>query len=94
MKRYVTDEQRSRRPIFIATLQAAASWLFFKAVRAGLAVTTSLSELIRKERETRKISQMATDRRVAMKMDRRRRCSSVTYRSRYAPSSRLADGPF
>jgi len=27
--RYVTDEQRSRRPIFIATLQAVASWLFF-----------------------------------------------------------------
>jgi hypothetical protein len=27
-------------------------------------------------------------------MGRRRRCSSVTYRSRYAPSSRLADDPF
>jgi hypothetical protein len=26
---YVTDEQRSRRPIFIATLRAVASWLFF-----------------------------------------------------------------
>jgi hypothetical protein len=25
----VTDEQRSRRPIFNATLRAAASWLFF-----------------------------------------------------------------
>ena len=32
--------------------------------------------------------------RVAMKMGRRPRCSSVTYRFRYAPSSRLADGPF
>ncbi|HYY29789.1 MAG TPA: hypothetical protein VE860_17740, partial [Chthoniobacterales bacterium] len=29
LKRYVTDEQRSRRPIFIATLRAGASWLFF-----------------------------------------------------------------
>jgi hypothetical protein len=27
--RDVTEEQRSRRPIFIATLWAAASWLFF-----------------------------------------------------------------
>jgi hypothetical protein len=27
--RDVTDEQRSRRPIFNATLRAAASWLFF-----------------------------------------------------------------
>jgi hypothetical protein len=37
---------------------------------------------------------MATARRVALKMGRRLRCSSVTYRFRYAPSSRLADGPF
>jgi hypothetical protein len=29
-----------------------------------------------------------------MKMGRRLRCSSVTYRFRYASSSRLADGPF
>jgi len=29
LNRYVTDEQRSRRPIFIATLRAMASWLFF-----------------------------------------------------------------
>ena len=29
LNRYVTDEQRSRRPIFNATLRAAASWLFF-----------------------------------------------------------------
>ncbi len=26
---YVTDEQRSRRPIFIAALRAVASWLLF-----------------------------------------------------------------
>ena len=30
LNRYVTDEQRSRRPIFNATLRAAASWLFFR----------------------------------------------------------------
>ena len=30
LNRYVTDEQRSRRPIFIATLRAVASWLFFR----------------------------------------------------------------
>src|SRR6202140_3211745 len=32
LNRYVTDEQRSRRPIFIATLWAGASWLFFRFV--------------------------------------------------------------
>src|SRR5258708_39115494 len=39
LNRYVTDEQRSRRPIFIATLRAAASWLFFgvaRSLRIGL----------------------------------------------------------
>ena len=30
LDRYVTDEQRSSRPIFNATLRAAASWLFFR----------------------------------------------------------------
>jgi hypothetical protein len=34
LNRYVTDEQRSRRPIFIATLRAVASWLFFRVARA------------------------------------------------------------
>jgi len=29
LNRYVTDEQRSRRPIFNTTLRAAAGWLFF-----------------------------------------------------------------
>ena len=33
-ERYVTDEQRGRRPIFIATLRAAASWLFFRVARS------------------------------------------------------------
>ncbi len=32
--RYVTDEQRSRRPIFNATLRAAAGWLFFRVARS------------------------------------------------------------
>jgi hypothetical protein len=30
----VTDEQRGRRPIFNATLRAAASWLFFRVARS------------------------------------------------------------
>ncbi len=30
----MTDEQRSRRPIFIATLWAGASWLFFRVARS------------------------------------------------------------
>jgi hypothetical protein len=30
----VTDEQRGRRPIFIATLRAVASWLFFRVARS------------------------------------------------------------
>ena len=53
-----------------------------------------ISELIRVERATQKNSQVAAARRVALKTGRRLRCSSVTYRFRYAPSSRLADGPF
>jgi len=35
LNRYVTDEQRSRWPIFIATLWAAASWLFFRVARSS-----------------------------------------------------------
>jgi hypothetical protein len=34
LDRYVTDEQRSRRSIFIATLWAGASWLFFRVARS------------------------------------------------------------
>jgi len=34
LNRYVTDEQRSRRPIFIATLWAGASWLFFRVAHS------------------------------------------------------------
>ncbi len=53
-----------------------------------------ISESIGVERATRKNSQLAAAQRVALKMGRRLRCSSVTYRFRYAPSSRLAGGPF
>src|SRR5580693_1885453 len=53
-----------------------------------------ISGFIRVERATRKNGQLAAARRIALKMGRRLRCSSVTYRLRYAPSSRLADGPF
>jgi hypothetical protein len=34
LNRYVTDEQRSRRPIFNEILWAAASWLFFRVARS------------------------------------------------------------
>jgi len=34
LDRYVTDEQRSCRPIFIATLRAVASWLLFRVARS------------------------------------------------------------
>src|SRR3984957_10794978 len=34
LERYVTDEQLRRRPIFIATLWAGASWLFFRVARS------------------------------------------------------------
>jgi hypothetical protein len=31
---YVADEQRSHRPIFIATLRAVVSWLFFRVAHS------------------------------------------------------------
>src|SRR5208283_173501 len=34
LNRYVTDEQRGRRPIFNATLRAGASWPFFRVARS------------------------------------------------------------
>jgi len=33
--RDVTDEQRSRRPIFNVTLRAAGGWLFFRVARSA-----------------------------------------------------------
>jgi hypothetical protein len=35
LNRYVTDEQRRRRPISIATLRAVASWLFFRVAHSS-----------------------------------------------------------
>jgi hypothetical protein len=35
LNRYVTDEQRSRRPIFVATRRAVASWLFFRVAHSS-----------------------------------------------------------
>src|SRR6266478_1466227 len=35
LNRYVTDEQRGRRPIFNATLRAAAGRLFFRVARSS-----------------------------------------------------------
>jgi hypothetical protein len=34
LNRSVTDEQRGRRPIFNATIRAAAGWLFFRVARS------------------------------------------------------------
>jgi hypothetical protein len=44
LDRYVTDEQRGRRPIFIATLRAVASWLFF--LRRGGSLRINLDMLV------------------------------------------------
>src|SRR5208283_4465392 len=38
LNRYVTDEQRSSRPIFNATLRAAAGWLFFRVARSTVMI--------------------------------------------------------
>jgi hypothetical protein len=46
LDRYVIDEQRSRRPIFIATLWAAAGWLFFRPAAAGLAPYVSIHDTL------------------------------------------------
>jgi hypothetical protein len=41
LNRYVTDEQRSRWPIFKATLRVAASWLFFRVARSTVMIQIS-----------------------------------------------------
>src|SRR6516164_108267 len=48
-------------------------------------MATSISKSIREERATRKNSQLAAAQRVAIKMGRRLRCSSVTYRLDMCP---------
>ena len=58
LNRYVTDEQRGRRPIFIATLRAVVSWLFFLRrgrslrIHSDMLVARALknSQLIRQRR--------------------------------------------
>jgi hypothetical protein len=59
-----------------------------------------ISESYGSSEQRRKTAALAAAQRVALKMGRRLRCSSVTYRFRYAPSyrqsgsDRLAVGPF
>jgi hypothetical protein len=46
----VTDEQRSSRPIFSATLRAAASWLFFRVARStGMIQIAALRSRLEKQ---------------------------------------------
>ena len=50
LDRYVTDEQRSSRPIFNATLRAAASWLFFRVARStGMIQIAALRSRLEKQ---------------------------------------------
>ena len=51
LKPYVTDEQRSRRPIFIATLRAAASWLFFRRRGGSLRIKSRYARRSRLEKQ-------------------------------------------
>ncbi|HYZ75189.1 MAG TPA: hypothetical protein VE641_19070 [Chthoniobacterales bacterium] len=44
LNRYVTDEQRGRRPIFIATLRPVATWPFF--LRRGGSLRINLDMLV------------------------------------------------
>jgi hypothetical protein len=55
MVRDVTDEQRSRRPIFIATLWAAAGWLFFRVARSS---RIGLDMLVARAFQTQRLQQM------------------------------------
>jgi hypothetical protein len=60
---YVTEEQRSRRPIFIATLRAVVSWLFFRVARSlrihsdmRVALALKSSQLIRQRPDESNVS--------------------------------------
>jgi hypothetical protein len=66
---------------------AAGQLAVFQGGPSRIGTKAPISGFIRVERATRKNSQLAAARRVAMKMGRRLRCSSVTYRFRYAPST-------
>src|SRR5208337_3115989 len=60
LNRYVTDEQRSRRPIFNATLRAAASWLFFR-----VACSTRMTQIwaLYRQSGSDRLEKQPTDRR-------------------------------
>jgi hypothetical protein len=59
LDRYATDEQRSSRPIFNATLRAAASWLFFLR-RGGSTVMIQIAALYRQSGSDRLEKQQLT----------------------------------
>jgi hypothetical protein len=58
LNRYVTDEQRSRRPIFIATLRAVAIWLIFRVAHSLRIDSDMLVVTASPARTALKISQM------------------------------------
>jgi hypothetical protein len=60
LNRYVTDEQRSRPPIFIATLRAGASWLFFLR-RGGSTRMTQIGTLLPPVRLGPRLEKQPTD---------------------------------
>jgi hypothetical protein len=67
---------------------AAVDFGWVRAVRAGLAVGGRIPAVVFDRRATKQPAKRRAAQRVAMKMGRRLRCSSVTYRFRYAPSPR------
>jgi len=66
LNRYVTDEQRSRRYIFIATLRAAASWLIIRVARSLRIDLDMLVVTASPARTALKISQLTCDERHAI----------------------------
>jgi hypothetical protein len=78
--RDVTDEQRSRRPIFIATLWAAASWLFFPRCSlltsrtiCALGREAQISRTAKMVRDARRYRQSGSDRFEKQPTDLRRK---------------------
>jgi hypothetical protein len=67
---YVTYEQRSRRPIFIATLWAAASLLFFRVARSSRIALDMLVATASPARTALKNSQLTCGERHAYFADR------------------------
>src|ERR1700722_8839908 len=83
LKRYVTDKQRSRRPIFIATLWAGASWLFFRVARStrmtpiwALLPPVRLGPRLEKQpTDLRQSTSYFRDRTLALSLTQKRHCS-------------------